>query len=215
MNKYHGIYTGIVISNSGREQEREIPSGYVLVKIDGITPTRFSETYRAVPASNTSGSLDEDFARSVEVLARVLSPIFGESTMAKYNATTNTNSITHVTTIPDKFDSNELIPPSGTFFPFSKHTRSKSSDQHKNVIAKNNTYGHSFFPDHRYRAGSGVFAVPERNTRVLVMFLNGNRSAPVVIGKVNDTQEVEGFYNKGGVRPGYPGPFQNQSRDML
>ena len=211
MDKFYGIYSGIVIGNSGREGGRDIPGGYVLVKINGLTPSRYTESYRAVPASNTDGRLDEEFARDFEVLARVVTPIIGESAMGKYNATLNKNSITDVTTVPGKFGTdNDLIPPSAGFQLMT--IRTKSSDQHNNVIAKNNPYGNSFYPDHRYRAGKGVYAIPERNTRVAVMFENGDRAAPIVVGKLPEDTEIEGFYNKGGIRPGYPGPYQNQAR---
>jgi len=197
MNNLFGLYRGIIVSNYGKTNEQDLPAGKVLVKIDGVTPSTFDEAYKALPSSNVQGTLDFVSCERFEVLATVMTPIFGESTQATYNATTDESQATQITT-------------SSQFGIMNEKLRDKYGDGPKTYNNPlNNAYGHSFSNDHRHKAGKGVFAVPEKNARVIVMFLNGARAYPVVLGKCNTSDEVEGYYNAGGVRPGYPNVAQN------
>lgn len=215
MDKLFGLYKGIVVENSGYQRDGTYIPGTVLVKIDGITPRRFVEKYKGIPSSNVGGSLDVDMAIGYEIPAYIMTPIMGESSMGKYNASSNKSSISDVTTDAAGFGSSKipLKPPSAQFQIMNKHGRDKFSDgPAKHATTINNPDGNSFFPDHRYKAGKGVFAVPEVNARVIIQFVNGSRSFPIIVGKLNTSDEIEGYYNVGGTRPTYPFVFQNNSK---
>ena len=97
MDGLNGIYTGIVIDSKGIKSNGVYPDqfiGQVLVKITGVTPSRFNEDYKAIPSSNVDGSLDLNMAKQSEILAYVMQPITGESTQGVYNATTNSTEAT-------------------------------------------------------------------------------------------------------------------------
>ena len=212
MKKLFGKYTGIVIENSGYQRDGSFIPGTVLVKVDGITPKRFTERYKGVPSSNVGGTLDKELALSYTVPAYIMTPIIGESSMGKYNAASNKSDISDVTTDPTNFGSSKipLKPPSAQFSIMS--TRDKNCGgpaEHATTI--NNPDGNSYFPDHRYKAGKGVFAIPEINSRVIVEFINGSQSFPVIVGKLNTSDEIEGYYDAGGTKPDYPFFFQNNS----
>jgi hypothetical protein len=217
MQKLFGKYTGIVVENSGYQRDGSFIPGTVLVKIDGITPRRFTEKYKGLPSSNVKGDIDKEMALSYAVPAYIMTPIIGESSMGKYNAASNKSSISDVTTDAAGFGSSKipLKPPSAQFVIMNKHGRDKFSDgpaEHATTI--NNPDGNSYFPDHRYKAGKGVFAVPEVNSRVVVEFINGSESLPVITGKLNTSDEIEGYYGAGdtGTRPTYPFFFQNNNK---
>jgi len=197
MSTYNGIYTGIVVDNTGVKNSSETPSGKVLVHIDGITPTKLtSQRYKGLPASNVKGTLDVETTKKFQVLAKVLMPIVNESSPGIYNANDNTNTPTRSV-------------PANQYKQFSDAQRDGFSDQVKNVVRKNNTYGHSYTSDYRSTGGMGVFAVPEPGTRVRIMFENGNLSSPIIVGQVNTSDEFAAIYKSGKAYPTLPKAFQN------
>jgi hypothetical protein len=217
MKKLFGIYTGIVVENSGYQRDGSFIPGTILVKIDGITPRRYSENYKGIPSLNVKGSLDKEAALTYAVPAYIMAPIMGESSMGKYNAVSNKSSISDVTSDPSNFGGSkiDLKPPSAQFNIMNKHCRDKFSDgPAKHATTINNSDGNSYFPDHRYKAGKGVFAIPEINSRVIVQFGNGSASFPIVVGKLNTSDEIEGYYTSGdsNVKATYPSHFQNNSK---
>lgn len=214
MKKLLGKYTGIVVENSGYQRDGSYIPGTVLVKVDGITPRRFTERYKGIPSYNVGGTLDKEMVLSYAVPAYIMSPIIGESSMGKYQAASNKSDISDVTTDATGFGSSKipLKPPCAQFDIMNKHCRDKMSDgpaKHSTTI--NNPDGNSYFPDHRYKAGKGIFAIPEINSRVIVEFINGSQSFPVIVGKLNTSDEIEGYYNADGTKPDYPFIFQNDS----
>ena len=197
MSAYNGIYTGIVVDNKGVRNASETPSGKVLVHIDGITPTKLtSQRYKGLPASNVKGTLDVETTKKFQVLAKVLMPIVNESSPGIYNANEDTNTPTRSV-------------PANQYKPFNKVMRDAPSDQVKNVMRKNNTYGNSYTSDYRSAGGMGVFAVPEPGTRVRIMFENGNLSSPIIIGQVNTSDEFSAIFKSGKSYPTLPKAFQN------
>lgn len=197
MGDYNGIYTGIVVDNTGVREPCEVPSGKVLVHIDGVTPTNLrSQSYKGLPASDVKGTLDVETTKKFQVLAKVLMPIVNESSPGIFNANDNTNKPTRAV-------------PANQYSQFNDAARDKFSDQVDNVVRKNNTYGHSYTSDYRSTGGMGVFAVPEPGTRVRIMFENGNLASPIVIGQVNTSDEFAAVYKSGDTYPTLPKAAQN------
>lgn len=201
MDNLNGFYTGIVVDSTGykntvtREGVRLI--GQVLVKINGVTPSRYNESYKAVPSSNVDGSIDIETAKRVEILAYVMQPITGESSQGLYNASNNTTAATR--TVASK--------------QFTLMHR-KSGDSFCNgpkeyLTPVNNAYGNNYFPNYPWNTGLGSYGIPEVNTRVIVGFMNGYRSFPIVFGKIPTPDEQEAFYIRGGVYGNAPGTGQN------
>jgi hypothetical protein len=109
----------------------------------------------------------------------------------------------------DTYNVGEKVPAS-QYAPFANALRDPFSDQTKNIVRKNNTHGHSYYPDHRHKGGTGVFAIPEVGARVLVMFEGGKLSSPVVVGKINTSDEFQSIHSTPeGVMPGVPKGYQN------
>jgi hypothetical protein len=199
MNNLNGFYTGIVVDSTGyknavtREGTRII--GQVLVKINGVTPSRFDESYKAVPSSNVDGSLDIETAKSGEVLAYVMQPITGESSQGLYNSSTNTTQATR--TVASKQ------------FSLMKIGDSFRNGPKKHLTPINNPYGNNYFPNYPWNAGLGSYGIPEVNSRVIVGFIKGFRSFPIVLGKLPTPDEQESFFIRGGVYGNAPGASQN------
>ena len=197
MGEYNGIYTGIVVDNTGVRDSCEVPSGKVLVHIDGITPTNLkSQRYKGLPAFNVKGTLDVETTKKLQVLAKVMMPIVNESSPGIYNANEDTNTPTRSV-------------PANQYKPFSKSQRDVFSNQVDNVVRENNAYGASYTSDYRSAGGMGVFAVPEPGTRVRIMFENGNLASPIVIGQVNTSDEFSAIFKSGKEYPTLPKAFQN------
>lgn len=199
MDNLNGIYTGIVIDNTGKPRtggdSRFI--GQVLVKINGITPSRINEKYKAVPSSNVDGALDMDMAMKSEVLAYVMAPITGESSQGIYNASKNETSATRSVA-------------SKQFTLMHKKLRDSHCDgPKKHLTPINNPYGNNYFPNYPWNTGLGTYGIPEVNSRVIIGFLKGYRSFPIVLGKLNTPDEQESFYNRGRVYGSAPGSEQN------
>jgi hypothetical protein len=199
MNNLNGFYTGIVVDSTGyknavtREGTRII--GQVLVKINGVTPSRFDESYKAVPSSNVDGSLDIETAKSGEVLAYVMQPITGESSQGIYNASNNTTDATR------KVASKQ--------FTLMKVGDSFTKGPKEHLTPINNPYGNNYFPNYPWNTGLGSYGIPEVNSRVIVGFIKGYRSFPIVFGKLPTPDEQESFYTRGGVYGNAPGTGQN------
>jgi len=199
MNNLNGIYTGIVIESRGvpRTGGDDRFIGQVLVKINGITPSSFNERYKAVPSSNVEGSFDLNLAMKSEVLAYVMSPITGESSQGIYDSTKNQTAATRSS-------------PSKQFTLMHKKLRDSHCDgPKKNLTPINNPYGNNYFPNYPWNTGLGSYGIPEVNSRVIIGFLKGYRSFPIVLGKLNTPDEQESFYNRGRVYQGAPNTGQN------
>jgi len=198
MNNLNGIYTGIVIDNKGKPRigdDRFI--GQVLVKINGVTPSGYSENYKAVPSSNVEGSLDLKTAMNSEILAYVMSPITGESSQGIYDSQKNTTAATRSVA-------------SKQFTLMHKKLRDSHCDgPKKHLTPVNNPYGNNYFPNYPWNTGLGSYGIPEVNSRVIVGFLKGYRSFPIVLGKLNTPDEQESFYNRGRVLGNAPNDAQN------
>lgn len=201
MNSLYGIYTGIVIDNTGYDQPGSIDGmrfiGQVLVKINGITPAEFSEFYKAVPSGNVDGVLDIDTAKKTGILAYVMQPINGQSTQGLYDAQQNTTAATRRVASKQYTIMHNKLRDSFCDGPTAKLT------------PRNNPYGNNFFPNYPWNTGLGRYGIPEINTRVIVGFLRGSSSFPIILGKIPTQDEQESFYKKGGVFANAPGVNQN------
>jgi hypothetical protein len=201
MDNLFGVYSGIVIDSTGYENSISKEGlrfiGHVLVKINGITPSSFNESYKAIPSNNVNGSLDLESAARTEVLAYVMQPIIGESAQGIYNSNNNTTQATRRV-------------PSKTYKFFSRQLRDSHSENVKEYLNPiNNPYGNNYYPAYPWNSGLGSYSIPEVNTRVLVSFLNGSRSLPIVIGKLPTQDEQKAFFTRSGVYGNAPGQDQN------
>lgn len=201
MNNLFGVYSGIVIDSTGYENSISKEGlrfiGHVLVKINGITPSSFNESYKAIPSNNVNGSLDLESAARTEVLAYVMQPITGESAQGIYNSNSNTTQATRKV-------------PSKTYKFFGKQLRDSHSESVKKYLNPiNNPYGNNYYPAYPWNSGLGSYSIPEVNTRVLVSFLNGSRSLPIVLGKLPTQDEQKAFFTRSGVYGNAPGQDQN------
>jgi len=201
MDSLFGVYTGIVIDSTGytnvltKEGTRFI--GQVMVKINGITPALFNETYKAVPACNVNSKMDLRTAASTEVLAYVMQPVMGASTPGIYDSKNNSAS-------PMRQN------PARGFKFFSNKLRDSFSDGPKKYLTPiNNPYGNNYYPNYPWNTGLGSYSIPEVNTFVLVGFLNGARNLPVVLGKLPRQDELESFYKRDGAYVSAPSKSQN------
>jgi len=202
MGNLNGIYSGIVVDNSGynnsitKEGERFI--GRVLVKINGITPYSFSESFKALPSKNVNSVVDLESTQRNEVLAYVLQPILGESTQGIYDPNTDT-------TKAMREDA-----PSKAFKFFGTKTRGAfGAGPEANNTPVNNSTDYDYYPNYPWNTGLGSYSIPEVNTVVAIKFLNGNRSFPIIIGKIPADDELNSFYKRGGIFGSMPGKGQN------
>lgn len=203
MNNLFGVYKGIVIDSTGyrdtitKDGARFI--GQVKVKIAGITPSQFDESYKAIPASNIDSIMDIRTAANTEVLAYVMQPVMGSSTPGTYDS------------------DNDSVSPmrrnaARSFKFFSTKLRDSFSDGPKKYLTPvNNPYGNNYYPNYPWNTGLGSYSIPEVNTPVIIGFLNGVRSLPVVLGKLPRQDEVESFYQRDNAYVSAPGKSQNYS----
>ena len=201
MDNLFGVYTGIVIDSTGYEnvlsKEGNRFIGHVMVKINGITPALFNETFKAVPASNVNSTMDLRTAASTEVLAYVMQPIMGSSTSGIYDSDNNTAS-------PMRKNAAR-----GFKFFSPKLSDSFTKGPKPYLTPINNPYGNNYYPNYPWNTGLGSYSIPEVNTSVLVGFLNGARNLPVILGKLPKQDELESFYKRDGAYVSAPGKSQN------
>lgn len=207
MSNLYGVYTGIVIDSTGYEdvvtKDGTRFVGQVLVKIRGVTPSLFNEEFRALPAANVKSTIDLTTAVNTEVLAYVMQPLMGGSTPGVYSSVDN---------IASPMRKNAAR----QFKFFSRKLRDVFSDgPKKHLTPINNPYGNNYFPNYPWNTGLGNYSIPEVNTRVIVGFLNGIRTLPVVLGKLPLQDEIESFYKRDGAYVSAPGKQQNYNFNNL
>lgn len=209
----NNLYIGIVTQNADYgDAINPNHAGKVKVLIDSVTSLPNTDlSYRAI-GSNISGNLQGDVLESVdqfEVWAYVLSPILGESSIAKYNRSLDTSSITDSNDI-STFSSNARhgFAPAAMFTSKNIHD-GYSSGPDVTISSGYNSFGTEYMPENYSNSGKGMFAIPSINSRVLIGFLNGSRAIPVVLGKINTPSEISQIYGSGTAFPDYPGVFEN------
>jgi len=209
----NNLYIGIVTHNADYgDTVNTSHAGKVKVLIDGITCLPDTDlTYRAI-GNNITGNLQGDVITTVdqfEVWAYVLSPILGESSIAKYNRTFDASSISDSNDVSIFSENiNHGYAPAAMFS--SKNVYDSFTGGPGVIMSSGyNTYGTDYMPENYSNSGKGMFAIPSVNSRVLVGFLNGSRAIPVVLGKINTTSEMSQVYGSGTSYPDYPGIFEN------
>jgi hypothetical protein len=209
----NNLYIGIVTQNADYgDSVNKSHVGKVKVLIDGVTTLPNTNlTYQTI-GKNVSGNLQGDVISNVdkfEVWAYILSPITGESAIAKYNRTLDVSSIT---------DSNDMSIFGNNsdhgFAPASMFSTKNITDGYSGgpgplMTSGYNTYGTEYMSENFSNSGKGMFAIPAINSRVLIGFLNGSRAIPIVLGKLNSASEINQIYGSGSSYPDYPGIFEN------
>lgn len=218
MERLYGLYKGVVIYDSDISSTVNYNAqGRVKVKIEGITYTNNeSEKYRFPRGNNISGGVSQanlDLIDKYETWAYVSMAVLGESSMGKYNASRDLASTTDssdITTFGDSTDSG--APPAAQF---GIHAIADGFSGAPNILGTSgiNTYSRSYFCDNRSNLSKGMFAIPVVGTHVIIQFLYGNKSYPIITGVLQSADDINRMYSVDGVtRPSYPGLFSVSSQ---
>lgn len=210
--KYKGIYYGTVIRNSdiiyGEVGVPVLPAGKVLVKIDGITFTNKQfEEYNFPVGSNLSGGVQTEnlaLLESTKIMCDVAYSVIGNDGAGFFNSKTGE------ATISESSDSSLLSEPENHGFSPAHMFQSDIADAYGGSVdnsgtASVNTNALAYGTDYRSNQARGNFSLPGVGARVLVQFINGNFSQPIVTHVIPSTSSFAGMFDAGGnVYPGIP-----------
>jgi len=213
MERLFGLYKGVVIFDSDISSPVNYNAqGRVKVKIEGVTYVdNNNESYRYPRGNNIVGGISTPNLELIDIYetwAYVSMSVLGESSMGKYNAardrasTTDSSDISIFGNIPDSG-----APPAAQF---GIHAISDGFSGAPNVLGTRgiNTYGRAYFCDNRSNLSKGMFAIPTVGTHVIIQFLYGNRSYPIITGVLQSADDINRMYSvDDNIRPSYPGPF--------
>jgi hypothetical protein len=214
MSKLHGLYKGVVVFDSdvADSTSESSAAGRVKVKVEGVSySSNKSESYRFPRGRNVAGGIlpeNIDYIDSFETWAYVSSPVMGESSMGKYNASRDAASISDSSDISlFGINGSNGTPPA---VQFNLHSVSDAYVAGPEALGTSgtNTYGYSYYCDNRSNCSKGVFAIPTVGTHVVVQFLNGSKNFPIITGVINSTEDIKTIFGaEGNAGPGYPNAF--------
>jgi hypothetical protein len=213
MERLFGLYKGVVIFDSDTSSPVNYNAqGRVKVKIEGVTYVDNSdEGFRYPRGSNIEGGISTpnlELIDAYETWAYVSMAVLGESSMGKYNASRDLASTTDssdMTVFGNTTDNG--APPAAQF---GIHAVSDGYSGAPNIIGTRgiNTYSRAYFCDNRSNLSKGMFAIPTVGTHVIIQFLYGNRSYPIITGVLQSADDINRMYSvDGSTRPSYPGAF--------
>jgi len=209
----NSLYIGTVVSNADYSKGKDSQYlGRVLVKIPGLTITdKNAMSYKAA-GSNIDSSLNRGVIEQVEefetIWAYVIAPMTGESSIGKYNRTLDASSLADGNDMSNFIsDTRYTTPPASQFT--SQMFDGYAQGPAANMSAAVNPYGNSYVTENYSDSGKGMFSTPSVNSKVLIGFIHGSRSIPVVLGKINSGTEIEQIYGAGSAYPDYPNIFEN------
>jgi hypothetical protein len=217
MERLFGLYKGVVIFDSDTSSPVNYNAqGRVKVKIEGVTFVNNSnEGFRFPRGSNIEGGISTpnlELIDTYETWAYVSMAVLGESSMGKYNAARDRASTTdssNMDTFGDATDSG--APPAAQF---GIHAVSDGFSGAPNILGTRgiNTYSRTYFCDNRSNLSKGMFAIPTVGTHVIIQFLYGNRSYPIITGVLQSADDINRMYSvDGNIKPSYPGAFSVNS----
>ena len=214
MSKLHGLYKGVVVFDSDVADSTNTSgaAGRVKVKVEGVSySSNKSESYRFPRGRNVTGGIlpeNIEYINSFETWAYVSSPVMGESSMGKYNASRDAASISDSSDISlFGINGSNGTPPA---VQFNLHSVSDAYVAGPEALGTSgtNTYGYSYYCDNRSNSSKGVFAIPTVGTHVVVQFLNGSKNFPIITGVINSTEDIKTIFGaEGNAGPGYPNAF--------
>jgi hypothetical protein len=213
MERLFGLYKGVVIFDSDTSSPVNYNAqGRVKVKIEGVTyVNNDDEKYRFPRGNNVDGGiapLNLELIDIYETWAYVSMAVLGESSMGKYNAARDAASTTDSSDMSIfGNDTDNGAPPAAQF---GIHAVSDGFSGAPNILGTSgiNTYSRTYFCDNRSNLSKGMFAIPTVGTHVIIQFLYGNRSYPIITGVLQSADDINRMYSvDGNIRPSYPGPF--------
>lgn len=213
MERLFGLYKGVVIFDSDTSSPVNYNAqGRVKVKIEGVTYVNNSdEKYRFPRGNNIEGGISTPNIELIDIYetwAYVSMAVLGESSMGKYNAARDRASTTDssdMSVFGNDIDSG--APPAAQF---GIHAVSDGYSGAPNILGTSgiNTYSRAYFCDNRSNLSKGMFAIPTVGTHVIIQFLYGNRSYPIITGVLQSADDINRMYSvDGNIRPSYPGTF--------
>lgn len=204
------IYIGTVLNNSDiSDSGIERPNGQVKVLIKGISNTGpAGDAYKFPLGGNIDSKVSDDTSKLVdeqEFWALVMQPVMGGGgSLASYNATTDQAVISD-----NDFPSNNEAP---------AHAENYTQVMGDGFAASGvgsagmNPNANSYTPDNRSNCPKGSFGMPDVGDEVIIAFIGGARSRPIVLGVVNGVDALDAAYGAGGpenVWNNYPLAYSN------
>ena len=209
----NSLYIGTVVSNADYSKGKDSQHlGRVLVKIPGLTIIDKNAMSYKTAGSNTNDSLNRGVIEQVEefetVWAYVVAPMTGECSIGKYNRTLDASSLADGNDMSNFVnDARYTTPPASQFS--SQMLDGHAQGPAANMSAGVNPYGNAYLTENYSDSGKGMFSTPSVNSKVLIGFIHGSRSMPIVLGKINSGTEIEQIYGSGAAYPDYPNVFEN------
>lgn len=220
---YNQIYIGevtrssdIVTATNGKASP---PQGKVLVRIQGVSQTnKQNEDYKFPLGQNKAGFISDEnivLLEGHEIEAYVIAPIVGGDSPGKYFDKPPGGKTGGVATYSESHDvsiiGNEGNGTQGNSIAhqFAKGKPDGHTGKHDVVgTAGVNTYGKFYQNNYKDGQSTGSFAIPGVGAKVLIGFINGSRSLPIVLGAVHGGPAVAGINSTAGAPdtyPNYPG----------
>jgi hypothetical protein len=228
VKEYNGMYLGIVIQNNDPDR-----AGKVKVYVPHVTPNVYKnwyETHKDKKFNFVGKNIDSDLTDIIEPLKDILPwancamPLAGGSSSGRYNAYTQTGSISD-TNKPLLFDKADPTPDGdslnigdvgeapGRKYEFEKYRLRDAFGSYTNNVNKVNAYSHEYIPSTYSNKAKGSFGIPNVGSHLWVFFQNGNPLSPVYFAASFGDEDWKGIYGSNDNDKGidYPGNFENLS----
>lgn len=226
MQKVDGIYKGLVIQNNDPEKR-----GRVKVFVPFISTTIHTQwnelaTDKKFKFPDKSSVLSPVWEKLKESLpwAEQCAPIFGESGSGRYNAVTETGSISDSALDFGRYDNTNKIFGGALSFVQSaedsdkfggksgiiheKNPKNDSFNTTENNVNRVNPYSYEFKPKTYSNSAKGLFSIPSVGSHVWVSFLDGNHLHPIYFGVSFGADDFSSIFSS---IEDYPANFENYS----
>lgn len=199
------VFIGTVIANSDISDTRNTQAlGRVLVMIRNKSDIDGSEMFSSPYGQNLCSKMSPETLnrlKKTEVWAYVLQPNSGGA-QSSYNPGSDiarpSNDSSDVKSL------NKKAPAAG--YSGLLAAGNDNTDPGSSAV---NTTDNNFAPDNRDGAVKGTFSIPPIGATVAIMFVNGNRGLPVVVGTLMGAEAVNSIHSTdSGAKPSYPGVTQ-------
>lgn len=232
MEKYDGMYIGIVVQNNDPEKR-----GRVKVYVPHVNAGVYENWYGVKKDKSfrfAGRNIDSDLGDILADLKTILpwadqaAPLAGQVSTGRYNAYNKIGSVSDTNT-QTNFQAPSGYQPTDDSLnndgmgesPAKKyeldHLRLKdafSSSEHDSPTGarRPNKYSYDYKPNSYSNCAKGVFTIPDVGAHVWCFFRDGDAQHPAYFAAMLGTQDWEGVYgNADGSSPDYPGAYENES----
>lgn len=202
METFNSLFTGIVVHDSDLLNQSDTrPYNRVKVFIDGITDS-VEESFQQPRGRNNPNTITQSTLDVIgrEFYALVMQPVVGSGAATYYNANKD------IISVSDTGDVEDIngIPPADSFYGI----KDAFVGGRGRGTAGVNPTANAYSPDNRSNSYKGMMSIPGVGSSVVVSFIHGLQSQPIVLGYLPSAASIDSIYGLGLRNEMYPNtPF--------